>query len=87
MNPAMIVTWFCGLILVLTPGIVDWSQYWVWVKALSVAAMTWFHIWLAKRRKIFERGENTLSGKQFRLMNEVPTVLMVFIVISVVVKF
>ena len=87
MNPAMIVTWVFGVLLAVTPGIVDWSETWPWVKALSVIAMTWFHIWLARRRRIFEQGENTLSGKQYRLMNEVPTVLMVFIVFAVVVKF
>ena len=44
-------------------------------------------MWLAKRRKVFIQGNNLLTGKQYRLMNEVPTVLMVVIVFSVVVKF
>ncbi|MDG1430869.1 MAG: CopD family protein, partial [Paracoccaceae bacterium] len=42
--------------------------------------------WLAARRKDFERGENMLEGRRYRLMNEVPTVLMLIIVVSVVVK-
>jgi putative membrane protein len=54
---------------------------------LGVLAMTWFHIWLMGRMKSFQRGENTLSGKRYRMMNEVPTVLMFLIVFSVVVKF
>lgn len=87
MNPAMITTWILGLCLVATPGIVDWSLVWPWTKALGVIAMTAFHMWLAGRRKDFERGSNALTGRQFRMMNEVPTILMVLIVLSVVVKF
>jgi len=87
MNPAMILTWICGLCLVFTPGIVDWSAAWSWVKAGSVLTMTWFHHWLGLRRKDFMRGENTRTGRRYRLMNEVPTVLMVLIVIAVIVRF
>jgi len=49
--------------------------------------MTIFHEWLGKRRKDFVNGSNKLTGRQYRLMNEVPTLLMVLIVVSVVVKF
>ena len=87
MNPAMIVTWLAGLWLVFTPGIVGWTAVWPYLKGGSVIAMTWFHMWLAKRRKEFAGGENNRTGRQFRLMNEVPTVLMIIIVLSVVVKF
>lgn len=87
MNPAMIVTWVMGLSLVMTPGIVDWGMVWPWTKALAVLAMTVFHHWLALRRKDFVTGQNGLSGRQYRMMNEVPTVLMVVIVVSVIVKF
>ncbi|ABG30150.1 protoporphyrinogen oxidase HemJ [Roseobacter denitrificans] len=87
MNPAMIATWVFGICLVLTPGIVDWSSIWPWLKFLGVFGMTAFHMWLAKKRKVFAAGENQLTGKQYRMMNEVPTILMVIIVISVVVKF
>jgi putative membrane protein len=87
MNPAMIATWIFGLMLVFTPGIVDWSMVWPWTKALSVVAMTWFHMWLAGRRRDFEAGQNTLTGRRYRMMNEVPTLLMAVIVLSVIVKF
>jgi protoporphyrinogen IX oxidase len=87
MNPAMIATWIFGLLLVMTPGIVDWSAVWPWAKAGSVVGMTWFHIWLGARRKDFAAGRNTVTGRHYRMMNEVPTVLMVVIVLSVVVKF
>ncbi|MDW3180523.1 protoporphyrinogen oxidase HemJ [Roseobacter sp.] len=87
MNPAMIATWILGLCLVFTPGIVDWSAIWPWTKTAGVLGMTWFHHWLGLRRKDFMRGENKLTGRQYRLMNEVPTLLMVLIVLSVVVRF
>lgn len=87
MNPAMIVTWICGLMLVFTPGIVDWSDYWPWAKAACVIGMTWFHHWLGVRRKELAAGTNTRSGRTYRMMNEVPTVLMIVIVLSVVLKY
>ncbi|MDT8857609.1 protoporphyrinogen oxidase HemJ [Paracoccaceae bacterium Fryx2] len=87
MNPAMISTWVFGLMLVLTPGIVDWSMVWPWAKAGSVLAMTAFHMWLGARRKAFVAGENRLNGRRYRMMNEVPTLLMLVIVLSVIVKF
>ncbi len=87
MNPSMLVAWVAGLALVLTPGIVDWTQVWPWAKTAAVLAMTWFHMWLAARRKDFVAGRNTLTGRQYRMMNEVPTLLMVVIVVSVIVKF
>jgi protoporphyrinogen IX oxidase len=87
MNPAMIATWVFGLALVAVPGVVDWSAVWPWVKAAGVVAMTAFHMWLAGRRKDFVAGSNRLTGRQYRLMNEVPTVLMVLIVFAVIVKF
>lgn len=86
MNPAMIVAWLAGLALVATPGIVDFSMIWPWTKGAAVIAMTWFHMWLAGQRKALARGQG-LSGRSYRLMNEVPTLLMVIIVVSVIVKF
>ncbi len=87
MNPAMVATWGLGLALVATPGVVDWAMTWPWVKAVGVIAMSWFHMWLARRRRFFVAGDNRMTGRQYRMMNEVPTILMVFIVFSVVVKF
>ncbi|MEP1767257.1 MAG: CopD family protein [Sulfitobacter sp.] len=87
MRPAMMSTWVFGLLLVLTPGIVFWGDLWPWLKGAAVIAMTLFHLWLIKRMKGFQRGENTVTGKQYRMMNEVPTLLMIIIVFSVTVKF
>ncbi len=86
-NPAGVATWVFGLALVFTPGIIDWTLAWPWTKAGSVIAMTVFHHWLARRYKDFVAGRNSLTGRHYRMMNEVPTVLMVIIVVSVIVKF
>lgn len=87
MNPSMVATWVFGLMLVFTPGVVDWGAAWPWTKAAAVLAMTWFHHWLGYRRKEFLAGPSPYTGRQFRMMNEVPTLLLVLIVISVIVKF
>ena len=87
MTPAMIVSWICGFLLAATPGIIDFSHMWVWVKLLAIIAMTIFNIWLGLKISDFKTNNNTLSGKQYRLLNEVPTVLLVIIIVSVVLKF
>jgi putative membrane protein len=87
MNPAMLAAWVFGLALVFTPGVVDWSAPWSWAKAACVLTMTWFHHWLSRRRKEFAIGQNTRSGRTYRMMNEVPTVLMVIIVFAVITRF
>lgn len=86
MNPAMLSTWFFGTLLAVTPGVIDWSAIWPWTKLASVLAMTWFHIWLEMRLKEFKESRNTRSGRTYRIMNEVPTVLMIIIVISVIAR-
>lgn len=86
MNPAMIVTWISGLWMVMTPGIVDWGQIWPWTKGASVIAMTAFHMWCARERRKLQ-SELAGTGRKYRLMNEVPTLLMVIIVSSVIIQF
>jgi putative membrane protein len=86
MNPAMIAAWVFGLMLVFTPGVVDWSAVWPWTKAAGVLSMTVFHHWLGRRRKEFLTGPSLYSGRTFRLMNEVPTVLLIVIVVSVIAR-
>jgi len=86
-NPASIAVWVFGLALVFTPGVVDWSSVWPWTKAGAVIGMTIFHHWLARERKRLERGEPSLGGRGYRIANEVPTLLLVVIVFSVILKF
>lgn len=88
MNPAMIATWVFGLALMATPQAgVAWDVVWPWIKGAAVLGMTWFHMWLAARRRDFAEGRNSRSGRSYRLMNEVPTILMLVIVFAVIVKF
>jgi putative membrane protein len=87
MAPSMYATWLFGLCLVFTPGIVDWGLAWPWVKGISVISMTVFHFWLAARQADFASGGNLLTGRRYRIMNEVPTLLLLLIVFPVVLKF
>lgn len=87
MQPAMMATWVFGLLLVATPGIVYWGDVWPWLKGAGVIAMTVFHIWLMRRMRGFQTAQNTTTGRNYRIMNEVPTLLMILIVFSVTVKF
>jgi putative membrane protein len=86
MNPAMIATWVFGLMLVLTPGTVDWSQPWVHVKAVLVIAMTAYHHLLARWRKDFAEDRNRRSGRFYRVANEAPALIMIGIVVTVIVR-
>jgi putative membrane protein len=85
-NPAMIATWFFGILLVLTPGIISWSEGWWHVKLTCVLLLSAMHGMTSKWRKQFRDDANTHSQRFYRLMNEVPTVLMIIIVIMVVVR-
>lgn len=86
MNPSMIASWLFGLALVATPGVVDWGAVWPWAKMAAILGMTWFHMWCGARRKEFMAGTNTRSGRDYRLMNEVPTILLIVIVVSVIAR-
>lgn len=87
MTPAMLASWGFGLLLVLTPGVVDWGAAWAWVKTAGVLAMTGFHLWCRARLKDFADGRNVLAGRRYRMMNELPTLLMAAIVLAVIVRF
>lgn len=86
MNPAMIASWFFGILLALTPGVIDWTAVWPWTKLAGILGMSWFHGWCATQRKALAAGTNRISGKGYRLMNEVPTLLLVVIVFSVIAR-
>lgn len=86
MTPAMILTWTFGIMLVLTPGIIDWSSGWWHVKLFCVILMTAFQGAASRWRKDFMRDGNTRRGKFYRVANELPTVLLVVIVIMIIVR-
>ena len=89
MNPAFVLTWTFGLILVFVypaEASIDWSKGWVHVKALAVILMTALHHVYALWRKDLALGHNTRSPRFYKMWNEVPAVLMVVIVIMVIGK-
>lgn len=85
-NPAMIATWVFGGLLVLTPGVVDWSSGWWWIKFAAVLLMSGFHGAMSKWRRMFMEDRNTKTHKFYRIANEVPTLLLMIIVIMVIVR-
>ncbi len=86
-NPAMIATWVLGLILIFGFDVIDMrTAGWLHVKLTAVVLLTIFHIMLARWRKDFAADRNTRSAGFYRVMNEVPTVLLIIIVIMVIVK-
>ena len=82
MNPAMMVVWLSGLILSYDNGF----DLWLIIKFLLVFLMTIFHIFMKKCLNDFENDKSEYSSKFFRIINEIPTVLMIFIIILVVIK-
>jgi len=85
-TPAMILTWVFGLTMVLTPGIIDWSQGWVSVKAVSVILLSVIHGYYGRQVRAFATDTNTRPQGFWRLVNELPFVLVIIIVIMVIVK-
>ena len=84
MNPAMLTAWIFGLLAAYLQN--QFLETWFLIKLLLVIIMTVFHMFLGKCRKDFEADSNQRPEKFYRLVNEVPTVLMIFIVITVIVK-
>lgn len=86
MNPAMIASWLFGGALLFNMRDALLEPGWIHVKLVCVVAMTVAHMMMAKWRKDFAEDRNTRSHKFYRTANEVPTVLMIVIVIMVIVQ-
>jgi putative membrane protein len=87
MNPAMMSSWFFGLLLLFTPGIIDFTtDYWFHIKLLSVIFMSVIHFYLGSINKKFANDINIKNHKYYRILNEIPTLLMIVIVIMVIVR-
>jgi putative membrane protein len=85
-NPAMIATWAFGILLVLTPGVIDWSAGWWHVKLAAILLLSGFHGAASRWRRDFLADRNTRPPRFYRIANEVPTVLMIIIVVMVIVR-
>jgi len=86
MRPAALVTILFGGALLAVPGLVDWSSGWMHVKLTAVLGLVAMHGLMEKWLAAFARDANTRSSRFYRVANEVPTLLMIVIVIMVVVK-
>ncbi len=85
-NPAMIATWTFGILLASTPGVIDWGWNWWHVKLAAVILLSGFHGMLSRWRRDFLVDRNVRPQKFYRLVNEVPTLLLVVIVVMVIVR-
>ena len=85
-NPAMSATFIFGIVLLLTPGIVDWGAGWIWVKLTFVAALSVIHGLYSNWRRAFAEDRNRHSARVYRIANEVPAVILVVVVIMAVTK-
>jgi putative membrane protein len=86
MTPAMILTWIFGLILISSLGFEVFSTTWIKLKLLLVILLTSYHFYLSKLLGDFKIDQNTKSSNFFRIINEVPTILLILIVFIVVFK-
>lgn len=84
MTPAMIATWLAGLALATSGHF--WADHWLMAKLVLVVGMTWFHVWLGGRLRDFAADRNRVSSRTYRMANELPTLLVIGIVILVVVR-
>lgn len=80
--PSIIVVWVLGLALAQTLGL--WSEWWLHAKMLLVLVLSGYHGWMAGYAKKLARGEQPLTGKQLRMINEIPGIAAALIVVLVV---
>ena len=86
MRPAMILSWLFGIILIWINGIESFTYLWLQLKILSVVILTIYHEYLGKCMRSLKSKENSKSSRFFRIINEIPTVLLILIVFIVVFK-
>ena len=86
MMPAMILTWIFGFLLIGNLGLNIFYELWVILKGILVLLLTHYHFYLGKCVRLFATDQNTKKSKFFRIINEVPTILLILIVFIVVFK-
>jgi len=86
MTPAMILSWIFGLLLVHTLGFSVFNELWMQIKGISVILLTVYHFYLGKCVSSFAINKNVNSSKFYRVINEIPTILLIFIVFVVIFK-
>ena len=86
MRPAMIATWLFGVILIYINGLDVFSQLWMHIKLTLVIFLTIYHEYLGICLKSLKLKTNTKTSKFFRIINEVPTIILIFIIFIVIFK-
>ena len=86
MTPAMILSWIFGLLLIHSLGFQQLGQTWMVLKIIFVIFLSLYHFYLGKTLKQFKIDQNTHSHKFYRLINEIPTILLILIVFVVIFK-
>ena len=86
MNPAMIVSWIFGILLIHTIGVDNLSSIWLQLKLLFVVILTIYHFFLFRCLRKFDENKNLFTSRFYRIINEIPTVLLIGIVLVVVLK-
>jgi putative membrane protein len=86
MMPAMVLSWIFGMILISNIGFENLSTLWIKIKLILVILLTLYHFYLGKLLEDFKLNKNTKSSKFFRIINEVPTLLLILIVFIVIFK-
>ena len=86
MNPAMILSWVFGILLIHSQGILSVALLWMKIKIGLVIVLTGYHFYLLAILRDFQIDNNSKSSKFFRIINEVPTLLLIIIIFVVVFK-
>ena len=86
MMPAMILSWIFGFLLLHSIGIESLTQIWLQIKFLLVFFLTGYHIYLGKCLSDLSQGKSVRSSKFFRIINEIPTILLIIIIFIVIFK-
>ena len=86
MNPAMIVSWIFGVLLIYSIGFENFNNLWLKMKLLLVVLLTVYHFFLFYYLKQFGEDTNPYSSKFYRIINEIPTILLILIILTVVFK-
>ena len=86
MTPAMILSWLFGLLLIHEIGFVQLSSLWLQLKLILVLILTGYHFYLGVLLNKFKLDQNQKSSKFYRYINEIPTLLLIFIIFIVIFK-
>ena len=86
MMPAMLLSWLFGVLLIHSLGFTVFAELWMQIKTVSVVILTFYHFLLGKYLHDFAKDSSKQTSKFFRIINEVPTIILIVVVFVVVFK-